>query len=191
MGQFITIPWFGVDTPSAADCIAYGVPSTNDNGVLSYGTNSAVQTPVIVIGKITNTAYGIAVNSGFGIATSANLNPRRTYMNTQYGVSGVYYAILNNSAYMPTELTESFSSLNEMMEAFIDSISPAGYRNIKYSFASGRIIGPDFVPIGSNVTVYVTANPGATVTSENISIMRGGSPIEFNYSGGVLTFTAS
>lgn len=192
MGEFLTIPWFGNDVPSINDCNAYGIPTVGAYKILSCGSNSAVQTPVIVAGRLSNNyCYGIAINTGFKIATSANSSMRSITLATQYGVSGVYYGRLESDMFYPSGITSTFSSLNEMLNEFINSISPEGYRNIKYSFTSGKVIGPDFVPIGANVTAYLTANPGTTITSESISVTRGGSPIEFNYSNGVLTFTAS
>lgn len=191
MGEFLTIPWFGNSTPSINDCNVYGLPTVGGYKILSCGSNSAVQTPVIVAGKLSNNnTYGIAVNTGFKITSSVNSSSRNVNLITQYGVSGVYYGSLNDNYFTPTGITSTFSSFDEMMREFINSMSPEGYRNIKYSFTSGKVIGPDFVPIGSSVTAYLTANPGATVSSENISVMRDGSPIEFNYSNGVLTFTA-
>lgn len=110
----------------------------------------------------------------------------------QYLSTGVYYygdasegAVINGA-----QSLDSFSNINQAVTAFMSAFEPSDKVNIKVSANGALITCPSFVQIGGNVTAYIAPELGATVTADNISITRGGSPITFNYSNGILTFTA-
>lgn len=196
MARFIQYPIYISDSnPPDNYVYANGISSMESGSkcLLRFGTNTA--THIGVAARIVGN-YGVLSSSiSYIYSESGSSSPSSGYaVSTEYLQTGVYY---KNSAFydfiLPygTNNLEAFASLDEAVNAFLAEFTPSDKRNIKVS-ANGCIVTcPSFVQIGTNVTAYVAPNPGATVTSENISITRGGSPIEFNYSNGVLTFTAS
>lgn len=196
MAKFIQYPIYISDSAPPDDYVyANGISSITSGYkcLLRFGTNTATHIGVSV--KVGGN-YGVLSSSISTIYHEDNSSSPSSgiAINTVYLQTGVYYkvsGIQQGSLPYGTNNLEAFASLDEAVNAFLAEFTPSDKRNIKVS-ANGCIVTcPSFVQIGTNVTAYVAPNLGATVTSENISITRGGSPIEFNYSNGVLTFTAS
>lgn len=191
MAQFVQYPYIGTAWDYTA-AVNAGVANSDQVGYVGFfGSSANVSNPVCAACDVGGKKYAITVGRGFKVgATGTNT----TYsMDTQYLNTDIYhtYYEINSTWLYPYGTYESFASINEACQAFIQQFEVEGYRNIRYTGNGCTVTGPTFVRQGASVTVYVSPNIGANVTASGISVTHNGSPISFQYNAGILTFTAS
>lgn len=193
MGTFLQLPYVGTDWNDTAATNA-GVRNKGNTGYVGfYGSNPNTPNPVCAACLVGTGAsfYTITVGNGFTTRYTGSSGGYNS-MGTQYLTTDIYRNQSTvGSSYVPAGTYETFSSIAEACQAFIQQFEVEGYRNIRYTGNGCIVTGPTFVRQGSSVTAYVTPNIGGNVIASGISVTHNGSPVSFQYNAGILTFTAS
>lgn len=149
--------------------------------------------PVAYAGRVSNSycclVYGANYNSCYVISADNNYLSSQQISATGI-VAGLEYSFGTfSTTYIPAETSnfDAFSNVTEMA----DFVSNLVNLNIEYISGVVKIAAPKLVAAGTTVKAYLSIPNGISVTSNDITITKGGNSIPFNYENGVLTFTAN
>lgn len=191
--EFGYYPYAGVN-PNSTMVYSVGIDSMNSGYKTAYFIPSSDYVPLTMCYcNINGTIYAISEYGTQSIrlvaATQSSTNLSTANVSVHYPIPGtstsIYYKSL--TAALDTKFTPNgafdltpFADLQSAAIAFL-ALFPDDYVNITYIGNGCSIGGLSYVATGTGVLVPVTLPTGASLTADNISVTKNGTPIDFNY----------